>query len=178
MKIKESNNKTTKKVIINIIIILTSLALVLLILGLVGTINLTGLFNNKATGQVETNKTKTQTEKKINPINNNVDSSKTTEEIPVAKDTGIEIARLDQGTNSVTYSATITNPGASGACSAQYTNQNNRPVTLPVIASEGNTCGPASISNASFTSTGEWTLTLRYYTDNTQAIATKTIEIK
>jgi cytoskeletal protein RodZ len=109
----------------------------------------------------------------------NVDVSKTTSEIPVSKSVSIQITQLaeDSQNQNITYSAEITNPGTSGTCSAVFTNTGSKPVTQTTTAS-GSSCGPVSIPSESFDSLGNWLLTLRYYTSDTQAVATKTIEIK
>lgn len=106
-----------------------------------------------------------------------VDNTKTTNDIPVAKETNVTIEKLSQENGSITYSATIGNPGESGTCSATFSNNTDRPVTRTTTA-EGPSCGPVSIPEAEFSTLGTWTLTLRYYTNNTQAVATQTIEIK
>jgi hypothetical protein len=106
-----------------------------------------------------------------------VDNTKTTDNIPVAKETKVSIKDLAQQNGSITYSATIENPGESGTCSATFTHDNDRPVVRTTTAEES-TCGPVVIPEAEFSTLGQWTLTLRYYTNNTQAITTKTIEIK
>lgn len=109
--------------------------------------------------------------------NPNVDTSKTTNEIPASPATSLTITNLSEQNGNVTYSAAITNPGTSGTCSAVFTSKIDRPVTHSEAAN-GTQCGPTSIPANTFTSIGQWTLTLRYYTNNTQATATKTIEIR
>lgn len=109
--------------------------------------------------------------------NQDVDTSKTTDEVPVAESTSVSITRLSQENGQVSYEAAITNPGATGSCSAVFTNKIAKPVTQ-VTPSSGDKCGPVHIPETSFSALGEWTLTLRYYTNDTQATATKTIEIK
>lgn len=106
-----------------------------------------------------------------------VDNTKTTDDIPVAKETEVAIKELVQQNGSITYTATIENPGESGTCSATFTNDNDRPVVRTTTA-EGSNCGPVAIPEAEFSTLGQWTLTLRYYTNNTQAVTTQTIEIK
>lgn len=106
-----------------------------------------------------------------------VDTSKNTAEIPVSKDTTLEITKLEQNTQGVTYAASITNPGATGTCSAVFTNTGAKPVTQ-VNAVTGVTCGPYVVPSASFDMIGSWLLTLRYYNDSTQAVATQTIEVE
>jgi hypothetical protein len=106
-----------------------------------------------------------------------VDNTKTTDNIPVSKETTVTIKNLVQQDGSITYSATVENYGESGTCSATFTNDNDRPVVRTTAAEQSN-CGPITIPEAEFSTLGKWTLTLRYYTNNTQAIATQTIEIK
>lgn len=108
---------------------------------------------------------------------NNVDTSKNTAEIPVSSETTVEISQLYQDGNNIVYKATVTNPGATGTCSADFTKTDSKPVTQ-VNSAVGGVCGPITFVRANFDMRGIWLLTLRYYNDNTQAIATKTIEIK
>jgi len=109
----------------------------------------------------------------------NVDASQSTDQVPISTTAAVEIVDLHQSNGSVVYSATISNSGSSGTCSAVFSNNANaaQPVTR-TIASSGSSCGPVSIPEVEFSAIGQWTLTLRYYTGDAQAVATKTIEVK
>jgi|GEM_PF-2395514 len=127
----------------------------------------------------QNNSDTTNTHTKEGTINNSTstDASKSTSDIPVSTNVSVQITQLSQDSQNVTYSAQITNPGANGTCSAVFSNSISKPVTL-VTAAEGGKCGPALLPNELFASLGKWLLTLRYYTSDTQAIATGTIEVK
>lgn len=107
----------------------------------------------------------------------NVDASKSPNTIPVSTTTSVEITNLQQSNGKVIYAATVTNPAGSGTCSAVFTNDIAKPVTRTTGA-DGTSCGPVSIPESEFSAIGTWTLTLRYYTDGTQAVTTKTIDVK
>lgn len=109
--------------------------------------------------------------------NNDVDSSKNTSEIPVSDSTSVEITSLQQGNGQITYSAKFTGQSSDGTCSATFTNELARPVIRTTPAKDS-ICGPVSIPETEFTTLGNWVLTVRYYKDNTQAVATKSIEVK
>lgn len=104
------------------------------------------------------------------------DTSKNTGNIPVSPTTTINIDSVVQSDGMVTYNATIISPGGSGTCSAMFTKDGSKPVTR-VSNTSSDKCGPVSIPELEFESVGVWTLTLRYYTNETQAIATKTVEV-
>lgn len=105
------------------------------------------------------------------------DTSKNTAEIPVSSTVKLSIDSISQDSQTVTYRATISNPADSGTCSAVFTKDNSKPVTRVSAANSGS-CGPVSIPSLEFESIGVWTLTLRYYADDSQAIATQTVEIR
>ncbi len=128
-----------------------------------------------ASDGIKTSESDSYTEKK--PTTNiNVDTSKNTTEVPVSTEVKLIIDQLSEDNGSVLYRATVTNPGESGTCSAEFTNPNSKPVTK-VTDATGGICGPVSLSVNEFDSLGSWTLTLRYYTGDTQAVATKTLQI-
>lgn len=121
--------------------------------------------------------TNSQTKAKAGETNKNVDTTKNTSEIPISTTTSVQITQLVQDDQKVTYSAKITDPSSSGTCSAVFTNPAAQPVTS-VTTTSSDTCGPVSIPNAQFVTLGIWKLTLRYYADNLQAVATQEINIK
>lgn len=110
-------------------------------------------------------------------VNDNVDTTKNTAEVPVSNETTLVITNLYQEGNNVIYQAKVTNPGASGTCSAVFTNSVSKPVTYTSNISGGD-CGPFTLSINNFDSVGSWLLTLRYYSGNEQVVATKNIELK
>jgi hypothetical protein len=106
----------------------------------------------------------------------NVDPSKSTDEVPVKQDASLIITKLEQSGGSVSYAATFDGIDGNGTCSAQFTASGAKPVTSTTKAS-GQECS-ASISEVNFNLIGTWTLTLRYYTANTQVTATKAINVQ
>lgn len=104
-----------------------------------------------------------------------VDITKPVDDIPVAEKTSITIAELYQKDGRVNYRAGV-NGATSGTCSALFESERGKPVTR-TLKSVDNTCS-ASIPAMEFDAPGDWTLTLRYYKDNTKATATKDITIR
>lgn len=111
------------------------------------------------------------------PAVDGVNKDTTTDKVPVSLETTVAITQLSQQNGIVTYGAEVTNPGGIGTCSAVFASKISRPVTHDERITNG-ICGPTSIPETEFSSTGEWTLTLRYFSDNLQAVTTKTIQIK
>lgn len=105
-----------------------------------------------------------------------VDSSKTTDDIPTSASESIEITKLIQSGGAITYEAKINGTSGGGTCSAVYSNDIAKPVTRTSDAN-GDMCGPVSISAGEFSTLGTWTLTLRYYSNNTQVVTSKKIDI-
>jgi len=137
-------------------------------------------FTPKDTETVELNNsdsTNPQTKNDANKPVKGVDPTKSSSEIPVSKDTTIKLTSLTQDGQQIVYSASITNPASTGVCSATFTKDGSQPVTKTDTIS-GNECGPFYITATSFDSIGTWTLTLRYYANDVQAVATSTIEVK
>lgn len=106
-----------------------------------------------------------------------VDKSKNTSEVPISETAKLEILKLAQENREVIYSAAVTNGSGGGTCSAVFTHELAKPVISTTSAHNGK-CGPTSIPETEFSALGTWTLTLRYYTDNTQAVATQTVEVR
>ncbi len=103
-------------------------------------------------------------------------TSKNTGDVPVSATTTININSVIQSDGMITYDAAVVNPGDNGTCSAVFTKDGSKPVTR-VSNTHSDECGPVSIPELEFESVGMWTLTLRYYTNEAQAIATKTVEV-
>lgn len=104
---------------------------------------------------------------------------KTTNEIPTATGGSLEITKLNQQNGQVSYAASISGVQTPGTCSALFENVNKaaRPVTR-VTNSTATSCPDTSIPETEFVALGSWTLTLRYYVNDSQLVATKTIEVK
>lgn len=105
------------------------------------------------------------------------DVNKDSSEIPESANVSLSIDSLKQADGRITYSATISNPAAKGTCSVVFTKDGSKPVTR-VDETQTNKCGPISIPELEFESVGTWIMTLRYYSNNTQAVTTKTIEVR
>lgn len=105
----------------------------------------------------------------------NVDTAKTTDQVPQSTDVSVQINTLSQKDGVVTYRAAATG-ATTGTCSAVFTNELGKPVTRTAETADGQ-CS-AAIPEQEFDALGTWTLTVRFYSNNTQATANKTIEIK
>jgi len=105
----------------------------------------------------------------------------TTDQVPVDTSITATINQLSQSNGVITFQATTNSPTPGGKCSLSLTNQNDKPVTRTMDATLNNsvaTCGPIQIPEQEFTYIGEWTATLRYYINDSQAVATRSIIIK
>lgn len=118
-----------------------------------------------------------KTEAPTSSTNPNVDATKTTDEIPSNTSVSATITQLEQQNGQVTYAADLNDKAQNGTCAAEYTSDGARPITSTTNALNG-ICGPVSTPDVQFTKLGTWTLTLRYYVNNTQAVTSKTIIIK
>ena len=108
--------------------------------------------------------------------NTNVDSTKGTNQVPVSNALSLSITELLQQNGAVTYKADLSDKTMNGSCVAVYTTDGAKPVTSTTDAKSG-VCGPVSLPEVGFSKLGEWTLTLRYYVNNTQVTASKAIDI-
>ena len=159
---------STKKIIIGAVI---ALLVLVVVLGYVWYRTLTPQPNSATTPPSITDTTPKQSSS-LTPT-----TEKTTNQIPPSTVMTMTIDTLEEKNGTVTYSGTVTNPVPNGACSAVFSSKINRPVTSTPIYSNG-TCGPASIPAADFTSIGTWTLTLSYFTNDSQVSASKDINIQ
>ena len=104
---------------------------------------------------------------------------KTTDQIPVAAAGSLEITSLEQRNDDIIFSASLANTTTPGTCSALFEHSDSaaRPVTR-TVQSTADGCPETAIPQAEFAALGNWKLTLRYYVNDTQLIATKTFEVK
>ena len=105
----------------------------------------------------------------------------TTDQVPETTNTTVNITTLKQEGGQVIFNASVTSSAQDRKCSLTFTNPNDKPVSRTVdatISSDSSVCGPISIPTEEFALIGEWTATLRYYSNGAQAIASKTIDIK
>ena len=110
--------------------------------------------------------------------NKNVDATKTSNEIPENTTLTLTITDLSQDDNNgtINYTANLDDTNQTGSCVAEFTTDGAKPVTSTTNANQG-VCGSVKIPDVEFTKLGTWTLTLHYYTNNTQVVATKTIDV-
>lgn len=106
-------------------------------------------------------------------------ANKTTDQIPVAATGALNITTLTQRNDDIVYSASLQNVDTSGTCSALFEHADGaaRPVTR-TTSSTGTGCPETAIPQAEFVARGTWHLTLRYYVNDTQLVATKSIEVR
>jgi len=104
-----------------------------------------------------------------------VDITQPANEVPVAEKTTVTITELSQNNGNVSYRSDVSG-NQNGTCSALFESDRGKPVTRTTETANGS-CA-ASIPAMEFDAPGTWTLTLRFYTDNTQAIAKKDIVIR
>lgn len=107
----------------------------------------------------------------------NVDTGMTTDDIPVSASAVIAITQLSQQDGSVTLKSSLQNPGETGTCSVLFTSDVAKPVSRTVSATN-DSCPDITIPEQEFSAIGSWKATLRYYTGDTQAVDTKTIEVR
>ena len=106
-------------------------------------------------------------------------ANKTTEEIPVANSGTLDITTLEQRDMDIVYAASLQNAAPSGTCSALFEHSAGaaRPVTR-VTKPTADGCPETAVPEVEFVARGDWKLTLRYFVNDTQLVATKTFEVK
>lgn len=105
-----------------------------------------------------------------------VNTSQTTDTVPVSTQSTVAITTLNQTDHMVNITAKITNPAASGTCTITFSIVGARPVTR-TIQTTNDTCTSA-ISDQEFSMLGDWKATVNYFANNTQATTTGTVTIK
>ncbi len=105
----------------------------------------------------------------------NVDANANPANIPTSQVASVSITNLEQRDGSVSYSAQVEG-FSTGLCSASFTSKLGRTVAKTTQINN-NTCSQ-SINEMEFDALGEWTLTLRVYHENTQAIAERNVTIQ
>lgn len=125
------------------------------------------------------NKADSTTGNKANiPVDPNIDNSKNTATIPTNDGAKLTFQTLAQADNEVTISTVAsTSLPSNGTCTIIFEKDGARPITRSTTATN-HICGPISIPEFEFTTIGEWKITARYFTNNSQVIATDRIEIK
>lgn len=111
----------------------------------------------------------------------NSTTDKTSDQVPVSKDLAATISRLEQTDEGIIFSATIANSPTAGRCVVTFTNPNDKPVVKEIDATtkDGTAlCGPLTVSPLEFSYLGEWQVTLRYYLNDQQAIASGKVTIR
>ena len=136
--------------------------------------------NNTQQSKQDVLSNNTPADKKSAPTkntNSNVDATKTTDQIPNNPALSLTITKLEQKNGAVAYQAELNDKTQNGTCAAEFTSEGARPVTSTTSASNG-ICGPVSIPELQFTKIGDWKLTLRYYTNNTQVSTQQTFSVR
>ena len=108
-------------------------------------------------------------------------TQKTTDQVPVSEGLKASITQLEQKDNLILFSAAVENASSAGSCTVTFSSPNDKPVVKEVDASMKDgvaLCGPLNISSLEFSYLGEWQVTLRYYLNDEQAVATGKITIR
>ncbi len=106
---------------------------------------------------------------------------KTSDQIPVDDSLTAHIDSINEANGVVTFTGSVTGATQAGSCSVTFSTPNDPPLSQTVSASLNGTtatCDPISIPAQSFSYLGDWTVTFRYFVNNTQAVATGTITIQ
>lgn len=110
-----------------------------------------------------------------------IDPGKTTNQVPIDSSLTATITDLHQSNKLIVFSGTTNDTKSGGTCSITFTNPNDRPVarTEPSTIVNGiATCAQIQIPESDFSYLGTWNVTFRYYINNVQATAIKTIVIQ
>lgn len=113
---------------------------------------------------------------KLPATNENIDPTKTTDQIPVAENATATIDELSQNGGNVTYRASIAGMPDGATCSAEFSSSIGKPV-IRVGNVTGQTCS-ATVPSLEFDYIGTWKLTLRVYSGDTQAVAEREVAIQ
>ena len=100
--------------------------------------------------------------------------------VPISTSTDVKNLIADQKSGAVHANADVTNAtDASATCVFTFENPNDKPVVRQVsVSAKGSVCDSGDIPEQEFTHLGQWKVTLRYYSNNTQAVATTNITIQ
>lgn len=131
--------------------------------------------SSKTTTDKSDTPTETDNQKSPPPASPDVDPSKTTNEIPTSEAISVNISKLVQSGDVISYSADISG-ATNGKCSALFTSKMGKPVTRVTETTNGKCT--ADISALEFDALGDWTLQLTFYSNNTQASTSKVITVK
>lgn len=108
-------------------------------------------------------------------------SDKTTDQIPVSTDLTATINELSQSNGLVNFRGSANDSKDGGTCSVIFSNSNDRPITRTAksnVSGGTATCETIQIPETEFSFLGEWGVTFRYYSGDTQAVAEGKIDIK
>lgn len=110
-----------------------------------------------------------------------METDKTTDQIPVDETLTATFTNLAQSNGYVTFSGSANDTSTGGTCSIVFTNSNDRPISRTVHATQANgkaVCETVQIPETEFSFLGEWTATFRYYINDTQAVTERKITIQ
>lgn len=180
MKITKKNKNRNKKTSL-LLVVIAGLALVSLVLYLTvfkGSLFGWQPFGSTAVEPVTQSSSDTSHGTKED-ANNPTDS--TTDQVPVSDTLIATIDNLSQADGFITFLGSINDKTTGGSCSIVFSNPNDRPISRTVNAVVNNgkaVCGPIKIAETEFSYLGEWTMTFRYYSGKSQAVAERQITIQ
>lgn len=134
-----------------------------------------------STTPIETTPTTNTSGKSDTPIAG-VTSDTTSDQVPVSSTVEASITQLSEDSdNNIAFAGLIKNNTSPGTCVVTFTNSNAKPYVTQEDSTtkDGQTlCGPLSISALNFSYLGDWTVNLRFYSDNEQATIDSKITIR
>lgn len=104
-----------------------------------------------------------------------VDLHSNPEDIPTAENISISLLSISQNGNVVSYEAQTTGE-STGQCSILFTHEVGKPVSRSYETTSG-LCG-GTVPAIEFDALGEWTVTMRFYADSTQASTTGKVTVE
>lgn len=110
-----------------------------------------------------------------------INSGKTSDQIPISKELVATITQLEQAGANVKFSAKVEGSSKTGTCVVSFTNPNDRPVTKQFNATTKDgvlLCGPLDIPSLEFSFLGEWNVSFRYYVESEQVTTTGKVTIQ
>lgn len=105
-----------------------------------------------------------------------VDQNKSTDQIPISSESSLRISNSSSSVSSVTVEVAITNPSDSGMCSFTFSKNGARPVAKS--ATPSNSSCSITVPTQEFEMIGEWSIEVRYFANENQAVTNGTIDVK
>jgi hypothetical protein len=111
-----------------------------------------------------------------------VEPNKTTDQVPTNTELTAQITELRQADGNIFFTGVAKGgSGQAGSCVVTFSSPNDKPVTRQVDSGTKDgviTCGQVQISQLEFSYLGTWNVNFRFYTNNQQANASATIDIR